>query len=86
MIVRQILKSKGATVTAVSVAEPVANVATLLMEARIGAVLVRDGFGQPIGILSERDIVAGLASMGASVLDATAETLMTVSGASSPHC
>ena len=77
MIVRQILKSKGATVIAVSVAEPIGNVATLLTEARIGAVLVRDASGRPVGILSERDIVAGLANLGASVLDAPAETLMT---------
>ena len=77
MIVRQILKSKGATVTAVSVAEPIANVATLLTEAGIGAVLVHDCSGQPVGILSERDIVAGLANGGASIMDATAESLMT---------
>lgn len=77
MIVRQILKSKGATVTAVSATEPVANVATLLTESGIGAVLVHDANGQPVGILSERDIVAGLATQGASVMDATAESLMT---------
>ena len=78
MIVRQILKSKGATVTAVPAAEPVANVATLLTEARIGAVLVHDACCRPVGILSERDIVAGLARQGARILDATAESLMTV--------
>lgn len=77
MIVRQILKSKGATVTAVSVAEPIANVATLLTDAGIGAVLVHDACGQPAGILSERDIVAGLAIRGASIMDATADSLMT---------
>ena len=77
MIVRQILKSKGATVTAVPVAEPVVNVVTLLNEACIGAVLVLDAFGKPAGILSERDIVAGLAANGAGVLDAPAESLMT---------
>jgi len=76
MIVRQILKSKGSTVTAVSVAEPVVNVATLLTEARIGAVLVHDAAGRPVGILSERDIIAGLAQEGASIMDAPAERLM----------
>lgn len=77
MIVRQILKSKGSTVTAVPASEPIANVATLLTEARIGSVLVRDADGRPAGILSERDIVAGLAQHGASVLNATAAMLMT---------
>ncbi len=77
MIVRQILKSKGSTVVAVPAVEPIANIATLLTESRIGAVVVRNGAGNPVGILSERDIVEGLANQGASVLDATAEELMT---------
>jgi CBS domain-containing protein len=77
MIVRQILKLKGSTVIAVPTAEPIANVASLLAETRIGAVLVRNGSGEPVGILSERDIVEGLAVQGASVLDATAGALMT---------
>ena len=68
MIVRQILKSKGSTVTSVPASESIANVATLLMEARIGAVLVRGSNGDPVGILSERDIVEGLAAQGANVL------------------
>ena len=53
------------------------NVATLLMEARIGAVLVRGSNGDPVGILSERDIVEGLAAQGANVLAADAASLMT---------
>ncbi|MCA8927518.1 MAG: CBS domain-containing protein [Alphaproteobacteria bacterium] len=77
MIVRQILKTKGSTVTAVPAAEPVVNVATLLTEARIGAVLVHDSFGQPAGIVSERDIVRGIATRGVSVLDEPVESLMT---------
>ncbi len=77
MIVRQILKSKGSTVVAVPAVEPIANIATLLTESRIGAVVVRNAIGNPVGILSERDIVEGLANQGASVLDATAEELMT---------
>jgi CBS domain-containing protein len=77
MIVRQILKSKGSTVVAVPAVEPISNIATLLTESRIGAVVVRDSNGRPFGILSERDIVEGLANNGASVLDATAEELMT---------
>tara|TARA_R110002096_G_scaffold17764_12_gene61319 strand:+ start:827 stop:1261 length:435 start_codon:yes stop_codon:yes gene_type:complete len=77
MIVRQILKSKGSTVTSVPASESIANVATLLMEARIGAVLVRGSNGDPVGILSERDIVEGLAAQGANVLAADAASLMT---------
>lgn len=77
MIVRQILKSKGATVTAVPACEPVRNVAMLLHEARIGAVIVHDRELMPVGILSERDIVRGVAEEGAAVMDAPASRLMT---------
>lgn len=77
MIVRQILKSKGATVTAVPSSEPVGNVATLLNEARIGSVIVHDQELKPAGILSERDIVRGVAETGAAVMDLTAKDLMT---------
>ncbi len=77
MTVRQILKSKGATVTAVPAAEPVRNVATLLHESRIGSVIVHNEELMPIGILSERDIVRGIAEQGATALDAPASTLMT---------
>ena len=78
MIVRQILKSKGSTVVAVPMVEPVANVATLLADSHIGAVLVCNALGEPVGILSERDIVEGLAHRGTRVLEATAESVMTV--------
>ena len=77
MIVRQILKSKGATVTAVPATEPVGRVATLLHEARIGSVIVHDETLTPIGILSERDIVRGMAVSGAAVMEAPVRDLMT---------
>ncbi len=77
MIVRQILKSKGASVTAVPACEPVRNVATLLHEAQIGAVIVHDKDLTPIGILSERDVVRGVAEQGAEVMEAPVRDLMT---------
>lgn len=77
MIVRQILKSKGATVTAVPASEPVRNVATLLHEAGIGSVIVHNEELTPVGILSERDIVRGLAEDGLAVMETAARDLMT---------
>ena len=77
MIVKQILKSKGATVTAVPATEPVGNVATLLHEAGIGSVIVHDEALAPIGILSERDIVRGVAEKGAAVMQIPVSSLMT---------
>ncbi len=77
MIVRKILKSKGTSITAVPVSEPIQKVAILLYEAEIGAVMVHDETLHPVGILSERDIMRGIAENGASVLDAPAQRLMT---------
>ena len=77
MIVRQILKSKGATVTAVPACEPVRNVATLLHEAGIGSVIVHGEDLKPVGILSERDIVRGVAEEGAAAMDTPVRDLMT---------
>ncbi|MGY9056723.1 MAG: CBS domain-containing protein [Alphaproteobacteria bacterium] len=77
MIVREILKSKGSTVLSVPAAEPLRHVATLLHEARIGAVIVHDDHCHPVGILSERDIVSAIAEQGASALDQPARSVMT---------
>ena len=76
MIINKILAEKGAEVISVSPDSTVAEVAALLDERRIGAVLVMEG-GELVGILSERDIVRHLARRGVSVLEAPASELMT---------
>jgi CBS domain-containing protein len=53
------------------------DVAILLSERRIGAVLVLDEAEQILGIVSERDIVRCLAANGARTLEMTAGQLMT---------
>jgi CBS domain-containing protein len=54
----------------------VADVVDLLVERRIGAVLVLEG-GLPVGIVSERDIVRCLATKGRAVLELQARDVMT---------
>ena len=54
----------------------VSEVVELLVQRRIGAVLVLDG-GAPVGIVSERDIVRCLAVRGGAVMDLTARDVMT---------
>ena len=51
-------------------------IVALLHEHRIGAVLVMNG-GAILGIVSERDIAAGLHTLGAAILDAAAADIMT---------
>lgn len=54
---------------------PVSAIAALLHQHRIGAVLVLDG-DSIAGLVSERDICAGLHTHGAGILDATAAEIM----------
>jgi CBS domain-containing protein len=75
--VAAILKHKGYQVSTVAPTVLVSDVATLLSERRIGAVLVMDEAEQMLGIVSERDIVRALAANGARTLEMTAGQLMT---------
>jgi CBS domain-containing protein len=77
MHVSAILKNKGATIITTRPDESVSTVAHILHANRIGAILVLNDAGGIAGILSERDIVRGLALHGASVMDNPVSSLMT---------
>ena len=75
--VAAILKHKGYQVSTVDPTTQIAEIAQLLSEHRIGAVLVIDKAEQMLGIVSERDIVRSLAANGGRTLEMTAGQLMT---------
>lgn len=77
MIIASILKQKGTEVASVRPIDRIAEVVEMLSTRRIGAVLVLDATGRPLGIVSERDIVRALHSHGARALEMTAGQLMT---------
>ena len=77
MIIGSILKGKGADVVSVGPADTVLVVARVLAERRIGAALVRDAAGALLGIISERDIVRGMAAHGPGTTGLHAEQFMT---------
>jgi CBS domain-containing protein len=77
MTVAAILKHKGYQVSMVEPTAKIAEVAEVLADRRIGAVLVMDRAENLLGIVSERDIVRALAANGARTLDMTAGQLMT---------
>jgi CBS domain-containing protein len=77
MTVAAILKHKGHDVVAARPTDSVAAVVALLSSRGFGAVLVRDDADQVLGIVSERDIMHGLARHGADTLAMTAAQLMT---------
>ena len=76
MTVASILQAKGGEVVSVSANMRVSEAVALLAERRIGAVPVIDG-DMVTGILSERDILYGIAREGAGLLDRAVGEVMT---------
>ena len=77
MRVSEFIKDKGSRVISVLPTDSVERVAQVLRNARIGAVLVIEEDGRMAGILSERDIVRGVADRGADVVAEPVSNLMT---------
>ena len=78
MNVKQILKMKGSdAVETVAPDAPLVDAVRTLSEKRYGALVVCDADGSIAGILSERDIVRGMAESGPHALDGPVEQLMT---------
>ncbi len=77
MKVKDILKKKPTTVITISPEESLHAASILLAEHKIGAVIVVDGSGTPVGILSERDIVREVAERGADAITPKISQVMT---------
>jgi len=77
MYVRDILSTKGGRVMTIKPDAQISTTSKLLSQHRIGAVLVTDATDKIMGILSERDIVRGLATHGGAVAELSVTDLMT---------
>ena len=79
MLVKTILKAKarGAGVVTIRPDASVADAAKVLAENRIGALIAVEADGAIAGILSERDIVRGVAMQGNVCLGSRVRDLMT---------
>ena len=78
MLVQRILDHKdGSGIIDTSPEASVGDAAEVLAKRRIGAIIVRDNDENLAGILSERDIVRGLAAHGPGVLEMRVGELMT---------
>lgn len=77
MTVRAILDSKGHDVLTIRPEASLRDAVQMLAEHRIGAVVVTDGAGQVVGILSERDVVRVIGKDGPGRLDDSIATVMT---------
>ena len=76
MAISSILRGKGQEVVSLGPDSTVADVVALLVQRRIGALLVIEQ-SQPVGIVSERDIVRCLCAHGASALQLRVREVMT---------
>ena len=76
MSVERILAEKESGVVTVEPDRTLADVARLLSEKRIGAVVVSDQRRTVLGIISERDIVRALAREGAATLQSPVSQYM----------
>ncbi|MEX6724846.1 CBS domain-containing protein [Parapedomonas caeni] len=76
MTIAAILAQKGGDVILVSEEAAVSAVVEVLHARRIGAVLAVDANDDVTGVVSERDVIRGLATHGASVLQQPARTIM----------
>lgn len=78
MNVSKILEHKGSDIISLDVGCSVLEVAKLLGTRRIGAIPIMSA-GELAGIISERDVMRGLAIKGGDVLNDKVDTLMTKS-------
>ena len=78
MTVSRILAIKGRDVITTQPHRTLGEVAQLLSDKGIGALIVTDNTGAVLGIVSERDVVRAVASRGPSSLDEAVSAYMTV--------
>jgi len=77
MKVKMILQRKGNEVISLRAEDTVQTAAAILAVNKIGALPVKNGAEELIGILSERDIVRGLYKNGAACIDLLVQDMMT---------
>jgi len=77
MLISQLLQRKGGNVATVAPSTTIADAVAALAAHRVGALVVSADGASIDGILSERDVVRGLAAHGPSTMDMVASDLMT---------
>jgi CBS domain-containing protein len=73
----ELIKGKEKEIIQIGADRTIAEAADTIAQAKIGALLVDDGAGTIVGILSERDIVRGMSQHGANLQDVKVSELMT---------
>ena len=76
MKVRNVLRHKGSDVHTIRPKETVRSAIRTFQEKGIGALIVSDNYVEVKGVITERDIVLGLAEHGADLVDMTVAEVM----------
>ncbi|MGE5514269.1 MAG: CBS domain-containing protein [Bacteroidota bacterium] len=76
MSVETIIKSKGSNVFSIRPEHSVSDAAALMSSKKVGVAMVCDGKGRLQGVVSERDIVAGITQYGKGLLDMPVRNIM----------
>lgn len=77
MLIAHVLRDKGATVHTLGADATLEQAAKELHSRKVGALVVLDGAGAILGVLSERDLVREIARRGAAALDDSVAAVMT---------
>ncbi|MBL8881476.1 MAG: CBS domain-containing protein [Hyphomicrobium sp.] len=77
MIIANILKVKGRSVTTARPDDTVQEIADRLAQRKIGAIVIVGGGGSVTGIISERDLIRVIAQRGADALSMPVSEVMT---------
>lgn len=76
MSVEAILKTKGSNVFTIRPEHSVSDAAALMANKRVGVAVVCDAKGAIMGVVSERDIVRGIAEYGKGLLEMPVRNIM----------
>ncbi|MBI1207721.1 MAG: CBS domain-containing protein [Azospirillum sp.] len=77
MQIQDILSAKGSAVITIVETETIQAASKILREKKFGSLMVRNRHGKLCGIITERDIIRGVADKGAAALAYRVEDLMT---------
>lgn len=77
MSVEAILKNKGRNVFTIRPEHSVSDAAALMSSKRVGVAVVCDAKGRLMGVVSERDIVAGVTQYGKGLMEMPVRNIMT---------
>lgn len=76
MTVETILKTKGRNVFTIRPEHSASEAAALMAAKRVGVAVVCDAKGRVVGVVSERDIVAGMDRYGKGIIDMPVRSIM----------